>query len=95
MTLPVILSVPHGGFIIPDEVRDICVLKDSDIIRDSDEGAVEIYGPLKNEVAAFFSTDIARAVIDLNRAEDDRKDDGVVKVHTCWGTQVYSKVPDV
>jgi N-formylglutamate amidohydrolase len=41
------------------------------------------------------TTDIARAIIDMNRAEDDRRKDGVVKTHTCWDVSIYSEsLPD-
>ena len=45
--------------------------------------------------SAYLSTDIARAIVDLNRAEDDRSPDGVVKTHTCWNVPVYREfLPD-
>jgi N-formylglutamate amidohydrolase len=55
-------------------------------------GAAEIYD-LESEVAAFVTTDVARAIIDLNRAEDERRKDGVVKTHTCWDVPVYDPFP--
>jgi formiminoglutamase len=32
---------------------------------------------------------VARAIVDLNRAESDRRRDGVIKTHTCWDVPVY------
>jgi N-formylglutamate amidohydrolase len=93
MKLPLLLSVPHAGWKIPPEVKDICFLNEKEILEDGDEGAAEIYYPLKNEVEAFVTTDIARAVVDLNRAEDDFWKDGVIKTHTCWNVPVYSTYP--
>ena len=90
MTLPLIISVPHAGITVPQEVRDCCALSPEQIVADSDEGAGEIYD-LKSEVAIHITTDIARAVVDMNRAEDDRGRDGVVKTHTCYNTRVYRK----
>jgi formiminoglutamase len=89
MRLPLLLSVPHAGLRIPDEVKTLCTLSEQDILRDSDEGAEEIYLPLKPEVAAMVSTDIARAIVDMNRREGDWSRDGVVKTHTCWDVPVY------
>jgi formiminoglutamase len=89
MRLPLLLSVPHAGLRIPDEVKGLCILNEQDISRDSDEGAAEIYLPLRSEVAAMVSTDIARAIVDMNRRENDRSKDGVVKTHTCWDVLVY------
>jgi N-formylglutamate amidohydrolase len=55
-------------------------------------GAAEIYA-LQGEVAALVTTDIARAIVDMSRAENDRRPDGVVKTHTCWNVPVYRQFP--
>lgn len=94
MTLPFLISVPHGGRRVPDEVKPYCVLAPRDIVEDGDEGASEIYRCLEGEAAAFVTTDVARAIIDLNRAEDDRRPDGVVKTHTCMNVKVYDRSLD-
>ena len=93
MNLPILLSVPHAGWKIPPEVRDTAILTDRDILDDGDSGAAEIYYPLKEVVEAFVTTDIARAIVDLNRAEDDFWKDGVIKTHTCWDIPVYRHYP--
>jgi N-formylglutamate amidohydrolase len=92
MTLPLLLSVPHAGTWIPPEVKDICVLTEEEIIKDGDEGAAEIYLPLKDHVQALVTTEVSRAVLDMNRSLDDRKKDGIVKTHTCWDVPVYSGI---
>ncbi len=89
MTLPLLFSVPHAGLHIPPEVKNLCILNEKDIVEDGDEGAAEIYLPLQTEVSAFVTTDIARAILDMNRAENDRRKDGIVKTHTCWDIPVY------
>ena len=91
--LPLLISVPHAGLRVPQEVEDICVLSIDDIVKDGDEYAAAIYCPLKLNVAAFLTTDIARAIVDLNRAEDDFRKDGVIKTHTCWNVSVYREYP--
>jgi N-formylglutamate amidohydrolase len=68
------------------------VLTEREIEEDGDEGAAEIYA-IEDEVVAFVSTDVARAIVDLNRATDDRRSDGVVKTHTCWNVPVYDPFP--
>jgi len=93
MTLPLLFSVPHAGLQIPPEVKTLCILSEKDIIEDGDEGATEIYLPLQKEVSALVTTDVARAVLDMNRAENDRRKDGIVKTHTCWDTPVYQEFP--
>jgi formiminoglutamase len=94
MTLPILISVPHGGLTVPDELQANCLLDLQQITQDGDKYALEIYAPLETEVAAFVSTDIARAVIDMNRAEDDIRKDGVVKTHTCWEVPIWHKPLD-
>ena len=94
MKLPFLISVPHAGTVIPPEVEGLCVLTEKEIIEDGDETAAEIYFPLEQEAELFVTTDIARAIVDMNRAEDDFSKDGVVKTHTCWGVPVYSDFPE-
>jgi N-formylglutamate amidohydrolase len=90
-TLPLLVSVPHVGLWVPPEVRSICCLRHHEILEDGDVAAGEIYWPLESQVAAFVTADVARAIVDLNRAEDDRRADGVVKTHTCWNVPVYRR----
>jgi len=59
----------------PPEVEDLCILSEKEVLKDGDEGANEIYYPLENKVAAFVTTDIGRAIVDLNRSEGDFSSD--------------------
>ncbi len=93
MTLPLLLSVPHAGLDIPDELREFNALTDDEIAADGDVGAAEIYA-YADEVAHLVTTPIARAFIDINRAPDDVRKDGVVKSHTCWDVPVWKQRPD-
>lgn len=92
MKLPLLASVPHAGWRIPSEAKPYCILTQEEVLEDGDVGASEIYA-LEAELEAFLTTDIARAIIDLNRAQDDRRPDGVVKTHTCWRVPVYREFP--
>lgn len=92
MKLPILLSVPHAGLRVPPQVQAVCRLSPEEIAADGDEGAAEIYA-LADEVERFVTTDVARAIVDLNRAPDDRRADGVVKTHTCWNVPVYDPTP--
>lgn len=83
------VSVPHGGLEVPSEVEDLNQLAPFDIAEDGDRGAAEIYAPLREIAQTFVSTAIARAFVDMNRAEDDRRKDGVVKTHTCVDVPIY------
>jgi N-formylglutamate deformylase len=94
MKLPLIISVPHAGLAVPKEVQDYCALTPEQILADSDEGAAEIYD-FKSDVRAYITTDIARAIVDMNRAEETRGRDGIIKTHTCYNARVYRQpVPE-
>lgn len=88
--LPLFLSIPHAGTRVPDEVQDICQLSSEQIRLDGDLGAAEIYS-FKDHVINTITTDVARAVVDLNRSEDDRRPDGVVKTHTIFDEPIYTR----
>lgn len=96
--LPILISIPHGGTIIPEEISDrVCITK-KDLFEDGDAFTREIYG-IKGYVAAIVDTPIARAFVDLNRDVDDRpplNPDGIVKSTTCHGKPIYhsDKHPD-
>jgi formiminoglutamase len=92
MKLPVLVSVPHAGLDIPEELRPYNRLTPREIAEDGDQGADEIYN-IRDEVSAFVTTPVARAFLDMNRAEDDRRKDGVVKTHTCWNVPIYETRP--
>lgn len=92
MTLPIALSVPHAGLSVPDWLQARCLLTPQQIAADGDVFAQQIYGDLQRHVARFVTTDVARAVLDMNRAPDDlARVDGVVKTETCWREPVWSE----
>lgn len=91
--LPLLISVPHAGLHVPPEAQPYCKLTATEVAEDGDVGAREIYRGLESQVEAYVTTDVARAIIDLNRAVDDRRADGVVKTHTCWNVPVYEEFP--
>ena len=93
MKLPFLVSVPHAGLTIPDEVQDICLLTPAEIYDDSDGGSTEIYSDLEEVLEIFMSSVVARAIVDLNRATNDFRKDGVIKTHTCYDVPVYSEFP--
>jgi N-formylglutamate deformylase len=90
---PLLISIPHGGNAVPLEVEEIVSITDRDVFYDGDTLTREIYD-FRNSVAAFIEMPIARAIVDVNRAPDDRPPknrDGVVKTVTTNGTPVYKK----
>ena len=92
---PVLVSIPHGGKKVPKELTDFTCLSEPGIFDDSDAFTKEIFDISANALK-IVSTDIARAFVDVNRAADDRppeNPDGVVKSKTCYGHQIYKKLP--
>ncbi len=88
---PILLSIPHSGDTVPPEVSDKVSITGRDIFYDGDALTREIYDFGKS-VDAVIKTPIARAIVDVNRAYDDRpleNPDGVVKVVTTDGTPIY------
>ena len=92
--LPILLSVPHAGLAIPPELETHNLLTTEQIAKDGDVGAAEIYA-LDEQFTKVIRANVARAFVDLNRADDDRRMDGVIKTHTCWKEPIYSEpLPD-
>lgn len=91
--LPLLVSLPHAGLEAPVEVAGDHRLSASEIAEDGDVQAAEIYA-LREHVARFVTTPIARAFVDMNRAPDDIRKDGVVKTHTCWDVPVWHEAPN-
>lgn len=92
MKLPLLVSVSHAGLRIPQEAVSYNVLDDEAVRRDGDEGAAAIYS-VGELVSSFVTTDIARAIVDVNRREQDLSDDGAIKRCTIYGITVYSTYP--
>ena len=91
--IPLLISVPHAGLTVPPEAVPYCKLSRDDVAKDGDEQARKIYAPLEAMVASFHTTEIARAIVDMNRHRQDRRKDGVVKTHTCWDVPIYDPPP--
>jgi N-formylglutamate deformylase len=90
---PFLISIPHGGDAVPPEVKDRVSITERDIFYDGDTITRKIYD-FRDRVEAFIEMPIARAIVDVNRAPDDRpprNPDGVVKTVTTDGTSVYKK----
>lgn len=91
MKKPILLSIPHGGQSVPEELKESTLLTPLDIFQDSDPFTDTIYD-LGAEGFTVVKAAVARAFVDLNRAPDDlppQNPDGVVKSHTCYQVPVY------
>lgn len=89
--LPVLVSIPHGGTGVPPELADRVRIGPNDILADGDAFTGEIYD-VADCVGLQLKAEIARAFVDLNRAEDDLppgNPDGVVKSHTVFQKPIY------
>lgn len=89
--LPILVSIPHGGRKVAPEIEQIWALSEKDAFHDGDPYTASIYD-FSDRVEAQLVMEYYRAVIDLNRREDDiapANPDGVVKSHTCYNVEVY------
>ena len=91
--LPLLVSLPHAGLVVPPEAKPYLVLTADQIAAEGDGQAGEVFAPLSGRVRAVLSSEVARAVVDLNRAGDDFGPNGVVKAATCWEDPVYHPFP--
>lgn len=91
MKLPVLISIPHGGFKIPEEVAPLVKLSKAEIFDDIDPFAREIFN-LDDSVMALVESQVARCFVDVNRTPSDRPPqhpDGAVKLQTRSGLPIY------
>lgn len=88
--IPVLLELPHGGHLTPNEVKPYLHPKftPGDRREDSDEFSDELYLdlPAAPHVLRFM---IWRAHADPNRPNDDVDPDGAVKTLTSQGVKIY------
>ena len=97
-TLPILLSIPHGGTRKPAELEGYLSITNKDLFDDSDPFVMELYD-LGDKVQRVIKTDIARAFVDLNRSLHDMppdNPDGLIKSKTCYDKPIYTngKEPD-
>jgi len=98
MKKPILVSIPHGGWKVADEIKDIWALTKKDAFHDGDPYTSQIYD-FSDRVNIQIIMEYYRAVVDLNRQPDDiapQNPDGVIKSHTCYNVEVYKKncLPD-
>ncbi len=89
--LPVLISIPHGGTVVPEEVQGFFRLGKQEVLRDGDTWTREIFD-YKEKVIALVDTEVPRVVIDLNRGKEDlppENFDGVVKTKSVFLNPVW------
>jgi N-formylglutamate deformylase len=91
MREPILVSIPHGGWRIAEEIEHIWALSSKEALHDGDPFTARIYD-FADKVPCQLVMEYFRAVVDLNRAPDDiapKNKDGVIKSHTCYDIEVY------
>ena len=96
---PFLISVPHGGTEVPESIRPRLLLEDNELRYYCDPYTRVVFG-FQDRVAAYIDTPISRMVVDLNRPPLPlplRDPDGIIKVRTVDGREVYrpGQVPDM
>jgi formiminoglutamase len=96
---PFLISVPHGGTEVPEPVRPLLLLSDKELRYYCDPATRLVFG-YKDQVEAYIDTPVSRMVVDLNRPPLPlplRDPDGIIKVRTIDGTEVWRPglVPDM
>lgn len=94
--LPFVVSIPHGSLEIPADIAGRLALDDAAVFADADPYTADIYD-IGDAVEEVLTAQVARAVVDLNRAPEDRppeNPDGVVKTRTCHDVAVWRSPSD-
>ena len=89
--LPILVSIPHGGWKVANEIKNIWALSKEEAFHDGDPCTSKIYN-FQDKVEFQILMEYYRAVVDLNREPDDiapENPDGVIKSLTCWNVPVY------
>lgn len=89
--LPVLLSIPHGGIEVPEEIADKVCLDKYELFHNSDACTLELFDH-SSGVAEVVSTNISSAIVDVDRAKaalPPKEVDGVFKYKTNQGKMIY------
>ncbi|WP_195200738.1 N-formylglutamate amidohydrolase [Faecalispora jeddahensis] len=91
---PVIVSIPHSGTFVPDDISS--GMSPSVVLSNVDWFLKELYDFLPDMGITVISSNISRYVIDLNRdkTEDINGEDfwtKLVHTHNAFGNPLYSK----
>ena len=88
---PFLVSVPHGGIDVPDEVQTLLALSPAELQYYSDPATRIVYD-FRDRVESYRDTSVSRMIVDLNRPPTSlppKHSDGVVKTQTIYGNPVY------
>ena len=89
--LPFLISIPHGGTKIPEELKGRIRISRVDLFDDSDAYTPDIYD-VGAVVQKVLIADIMRAFVDPGRSPDQmppEDPDGLIKSCTCYSKPIY------
>jgi N-formylglutamate deformylase len=87
MTLPIVLSIPHCGNKVPDDLAGDLALSPAQVAESEDSGTREVFGSMP--VLACQAAQWSRLLIDLNRSADDLGPKGVIASADYFGRAVF------
>lgn len=95
--IPIVISCPHVGTVIPDDIRSTMVKEIADRTEDTDWFIHELYGFAPDLGITLIKANYSRFVIDLNRDpmgkslySDQRRQTALVPLTTFNGAQIYT-----
>ena len=89
---PILLTVPHGGYQVPEEFAEISAVDDFNLFIEADTCANEIFD-LRQSVAAVVSSSVSRLFVDTDRPYwtlQKKEADGVIKTISPNGNRVFA-----
>jgi formiminoglutamase len=91
--LPLLISIPHSGFLIPSELEERISISKRELFRNIDAYTTEIFD-LGEHCEFVVKADIACTFVDPDRSSKDLPPNnpfGVLKVKSCAGHSIYKK----
>ena len=87
MKLPFVISIPHCGTRVPEELRSSMALNRREILESVDSGTSEIFSRIPAQV--IVQAQWSRLVVDLNRNPLQRDGKGVVALTDYHGRRIF------
>ncbi len=91
--LPLLLSIPHGGMMVPRELAPRFALTQAELFFESNPWTRELFA-MGEMVQGRLEAEVARVVVDLDRDPNLRppeESDGVVKTTTMYGKPIWQE----
>ncbi len=93
MKIPAFIIIPHGGYLVPEEMADYSTLTEFDCFIEADTSANQIFN-LSTETLGFIDSEVSRLFIDLDRPPYSMppvSQDGVIKKETSGGKAIFGE----